>query len=286
MADQLWELLHSRPELEAQRRLLVELSHRYRPFADRNFETELRYDFGARFWEMFLGIALLEGGFPVVPQADRDPAGPDICFLLQGRRVWVEAIAPKAGQGPDAVPGLQPGGGWIPESQIVLRYRAAVEEKHRKRQGYLSNGVVQADEAYIVALNGFQIPSGHNAFPDEVPYPVRSVLPLGALTVMLDRESGDIVDQGSQTRFHILKKSGSEVRTDVFLDETYAGISGLLFSAAHPLDVGAPTVSSLAYLHNPQATGQTAMPRGWLGGGIEWSLEGNELLRQAIQAGA
>ena len=83
---------------------------------------------------MYLGCALLDLGFELVPHGRRPAAGPDLCICSEDRRIWIEAIAPQPGTGPDAVPASGEAGGWVPEARIVLRYRAAVEEKWRKRE--------------------------------------------------------------------------------------------------------------------------------------------------------
>ncbi len=283
--DPLWSRIETGSDYEIQRVALAELRRRYLPYADANFDRELQLSFGSCFWEMYLACALLDRGFPLVPKSKRNSAGPDLCIGVDGNRIWVEAIAPRAGEGPDAVPALSKGG-WIPEPQIVLRYRAAVEEKHGKWLKYVRSRIVSADEPYLVALNGFQIPHGNNAFPDEVPYQVQSVLPLGAPSVTIDRETGQVLKESFETRWHTQKKSGAQVPTGVFLDPAYAGISGLLFSSAHPLYLRATGIGSLSHLHNPNAEGQKTLPRGWAQIGREYWVEKNQLLQRSLPDGA
>ncbi len=167
--DPLWSHLNTQPEFEVQRAALSELRERYLPFADSNFDTELRLQVGSRFWEMYLGCAMLDRGLALVPRSQRASVGPDLCIRAGSQRIWVEAIAPRTGTGTDAVRGLFAGSGWVPEAQIVLRYRSAIEEKHKKWRKYVSSGVISEDEPFLVGVNGFQIPHGHNDFPDEIP---------------------------------------------------------------------------------------------------------------------
>jgi len=284
--DPLWSRINTLPDYEVQRTNLLVLRERYLPFADANFDTELYLNFGSCFWEMYLACALLDRGLPLLPRSQRDTAGPDLCIQGDGNRIWIEATAPRAGKGTDAVPGIFEGNGWIPESQIVLRYRSAVEEKHKRWLKYVDSGIVSVDEPFLVAVNGFQIPDGNNAFPDEVPYQVQSVIPLGAPSVTIDRETGEVLRQGFETRWHIRKKSGVQVSIGVFLDDAYAGISGLLFSAAHPLYLQQSGIAPLSHLHNPKAVGTKALPRGWVQVGMEYWVEENQLLRCPLQVGA
>ena len=285
--DPLWSRINTVPELKVQRAALLELQRRYLPFADDNFDTELQLNFGSCFWEMYLACALLDREMPLVPRSQRNSAGPDLCISAGGKKIWVEATAPRAGTGPDAVPGVFEGNGYVPESQIVLRYRSAVEEKHKKWLKYVTSRIVSADEPFLVAVNGFQIPDGNNAFPDEVPYQVQSVLPIGAPSVTIDRETGQVLKEGFKTRWHIQKKSGAQVPTGVFLDEAYAGISGLLFSAAHPLYfLRESGVRHLSHLDNPKAVGRKALERGWVQVGMEYWVEANQLLHRPLPIGA
>lgn len=82
--DSLWALLQNHPELETPRTVISDLCRRYQPFADRNFDRELELNFGARFWEMCVGCALLDRGFELLPRVKRLAAGPDFCVLLGG----------------------------------------------------------------------------------------------------------------------------------------------------------------------------------------------------------
>lgn len=172
-------------------------------------------------------------------------------------------------------------GGWAPEQEIVLRYCSAVEVKHRKWLGYVASGIVDPNEPFIIAVNGFQIPH-QSAFRDEIPYPIRAVLPLGPSTVTVDVQSGAVVDEGFQTRWRISKESGVQISTGVFLDGAYAGISGLLFASTDPLRVSKRNVSALTYLHNPTSVGAKALPRAWFRAGTEYWVEGDRLRRQFL----
>jgi hypothetical protein len=64
----------------------------YWPYADNHFTTEIRRDFRARFWEMYLTCALLQcannKGFSI----SCPKTGPDILIEFKGRRIWIEAV--------------------------------------------------------------------------------------------------------------------------------------------------------------------------------------------------
>jgi hypothetical protein len=80
---------------------LEKLWNRFGPYADKQFIKEFGRHVEERFWEMYLGVRLLEGRKALrkkdkLPKAERDE-GPDFCIQKGRRRIWVEAIAPSPG---------------------------------------------------------------------------------------------------------------------------------------------------------------------------------------------
>ncbi len=87
------------------RERIEELWARYRPYCpDAHFLSDARKHFVQRTWEMYLACALMDVGFEL---SRPPPKGPDILTTLDGSRLWIEAVAPTAGDGPDAVPGRE-----------------------------------------------------------------------------------------------------------------------------------------------------------------------------------
>jgi len=90
----------------------------YEPYADPDFVEAFARDPDSRFWELAIGYALLDAGKTLLATVDRPRNGghPDLCVLEQGRRIWIEAIAPTIGEsGVDQIPELVPlneGGGF------------------------------------------------------------------------------------------------------------------------------------------------------------------------------
>ncbi len=129
---------------------LEEMWALYQPYADADFVPAFARDPEARFWEMFLGCSLLESGKRLLPASDRSrmQGGPDLCVLEEGRRIWVEAIAPTRGDNPaDAVPDLRVSGEDRlfrpqPTRQIQLRITSALATKSRIAARYIDHGIV------------------------------------------------------------------------------------------------------------------------------------------------
>src|SRR5262245_5940459 len=67
---------------------------RYEPYADPDFRNGFARDPDARFWEMYLGGALLDSGKTLLPATERKSAAglPDLCVVDGGRRIWIEAV--------------------------------------------------------------------------------------------------------------------------------------------------------------------------------------------------
>ena len=105
------------------------------------------------------------------------------------------------------------------------------------------------DDAYVIAVNSTRIrPIVHDT---TLPLIVKAVFPFGNLAVSIDTNTRKVVDQHHIHRDQILKQSGNPVSTDVFLDDTYAGISAVLYSsvdvANYPHFLGA----DFRLVHNP-----------------------------------
>jgi type I restriction enzyme S subunit len=100
----------------------------FQPYADPNFEDEFLLHPRERFWEMMLTVALLDGGIDI----SCPKPGPDIRISSDDRTVWVEAVAPSSGLGPNSVP-IPPDDKMFdyPEPQIILRFRNALDNKYK-----------------------------------------------------------------------------------------------------------------------------------------------------------
>jgi hypothetical protein len=134
---------------------------KYRKFADPHFLTEIRHNFHARLWEMYLTCSLIESAATRGYGVSCPKPGPDILLEVEGQRIWVEAIIATAGAAgqPDSVMEPNPdGSGRIPEEKLVLRYSTAIRDKHLKYQKYLDRGVVKGADAFVIAINGAALP--------------------------------------------------------------------------------------------------------------------------------
>jgi hypothetical protein len=258
------------------------LWERYEPFADKNFRSAAAHDFDRRYWEMEVASVLLQQGFQLVPRRERPAEGPDLLVREPSGRVWIEVTAPGPGRGPDAVPLHELGKArYVPEEQITLRFCNALCEKLGLLKKWVDHGIVQAEDAFVIALNGAGVP---DAWPDSYPPRIaRAVFPFGSWYVSIDRMSLEVVGQGITYQPSIQKQNRASVSTTLFLEAESAGISAILYSAQvlrsrtpEQISPDAELGGDLLLLHNPHA--RNRLPLGWLGIGVDyWLDEGAEL---------
>lgn len=226
-----------------------ELWQIYRPYADDHAQSDAKAHFLQRFWEMYVTCTLIKQGFEIKRVGNE---GPEFYFIYEGRRFWVEAIAPGSGNGPDYVPETEPGKAYrVPTDKVLLRFTHALLEKHRKYKIDLEKGIVKPDDQIILAINSRGIP--HAPYGSDLPYLIKAFLPFGDLTYAFDRETMELKDQYHQWRENVRKVSGANVPTTCFLSTEYTAFSAAIHSGVdcdnRPLNLG----KDFIVLHNPSA---------------------------------
>lgn len=222
---------------------------RFKHLADAHFREDARNHFLQRFWEMYLAVTLLERGFNVKKHGDE---GPEYYADTTTGRIWFEAIAPGPGTGADQVPQLVSGTmSRVPTEEILLRFTHALAEKRKKYTAARHNGIISANDSYVLAINSRGI--RHAPYGNTMPYYVQALLGIGTLAYSVNKESGDLVNSFYQHRPHLLKKSGEKVSTMSFLDDSATFCSAVLHSgvdcANHPEELG----GDFSILFNPRA---------------------------------
>jgi hypothetical protein len=248
----------------------------YKPYADRHFKEDAKKHFQERFWEMYLGVTFLEHRFLLDPHTRK---GPEFYVEINNIRCWVEAIAPSAGEGPDAVPEMEYGAKVAtsgPVNEIILRLRHAIHEKYKKYQHYLDEGIVGSDEPYILAINSKRIRSIVSA--SDIPNIVKAVYPFGNLVAVFDRNEATIVDTHYEYRNNIKKKSGADISTDIFLTEEDSGISAVVYSSVDAANYPPKLGADFRLVHNKMA--DNPIPIGIFQFGVEYWVEKDELKHQ------
>lgn len=223
----------------------------YKPYADKQFLEDARFQFHQRTWELYLGSVLIEHG--LIPKKVSDE-GPEFCVEVEGRKVWIEAIAPELGKGGDAVPPVPVGlkiATRVPEREIVLRLTNALNVKFEKYKRDAKKGIVSPRDCYVIAINGHHASGGR---PEaDPPYLFQAALGFGSIVATFDVETGAMGEWRYEWREQIFKKSGAAVPTNAFLSKEYSGISAVLYGPEDILNVPSEIGSEMFCLHNPLA---------------------------------
>lgn len=206
------------------------LWRRYERYADNHFLNEIKLEnkFHDRFWEMHLGNVLLEKGFEIFSKDN----GPDFRIQINEENdVWIEAITSSDGEEGrvDSVTSLQVSreASLVSEDKVVLRLRNAIESKSEKIKKYLDDGVVSNNEPIVIAINTAKINSIIN-YEDLIRYAQMSCFGVTS-EYILNLKNGKFSQVYTSD---ITKSSGSSVPVNIFLNQNYSHISGILLSRA------------------------------------------------------
>jgi hypothetical protein len=157
----LWNPPNPRAALVRQR--CDELWRDFSDLADSNFIERFPYELHQRWFEMYLGATLRRAQLDV----SAPKPGPDIRVIVEGAPIFIEAIAPIAGDPlhSDAVPAPsytdaegQPAAAQVPHDLITFRLANAFRTKADAFDRYRRNGYVSGDDACIIAINLRAIP--------------------------------------------------------------------------------------------------------------------------------
>lgn len=236
-------------------------------------------------WEMLLARHLKKLDLDI----SSDDEGPDFRISHEGHNIWVEAVCPS----PEGLPAH-----WlsirsineppqvfdIPHEQMLLRWTAALKEKKEKltgridgsgksRPGYMENGVVGADEPYVIAINSCRLSlraSDSHYGISQRPFALEAAFPFGAIELVIDQATGRLIDQRHVFRASIKNINGADVPTDNFLNPEYSGVSAILGTPAG-INAVCGEKAPLALVHNPFA--KNKLPIGILGADEEYVAE-------------
>lgn len=233
---------------------------RYEPYCpDAHFLSDARCNFFERWWEMYVACTLLDAGFKLERPP---PKGPDILTRVNGTRLWIEAVAPGAGKGADAVPdrdrrGSRRASGWIghapSQESLILRCASVLVTKRAKLAEYVAERIVAPEDAVVIAVTLGGVRDAIVSSP-ELPIMVKAVFGRGKFFVAVSVDGSGIVETGFKYQPEIRKKSGAAVSTTFFLEEESQKISGILFTNEDFWNAPKALGKDLVFVHNPSAT--------------------------------
>jgi hypothetical protein len=251
----------------------------FAPLADPGFAQRLLpFDFHRRWFEMYMGATLVSAGLEV--SAPTPGRGPDFQILADGRRIFIEAVCPTAGdpEHDDAVPepvyteahgesqAVQ-----VPTDLITLRIASVVRAKLDAFDRYRRTGLVTAEDACIVAVNPREVP---HAWADAKEYFYRSLYGVGNRFAVIDTQTREVVRTGREHRTLLIRSGGAAEAVAPLLDPNHADVSAILGSAADAWNMREPFGDD--FLLMPHAGARVPCPRRLIGRGVEISLRASE----------
>lgn len=221
----------------------------FHPYAPRGFERNLQDSFHQRWWEMYLTLALVRLGLPVTPS--RHDHGPDILIEVNGRKIWIEAVAPRPGVTGDAVPeptlnGCQD----LPMRESLLRLTGAVKEKRRKIEGYIQEGIVSERDTNIIAVSSCCLNQFGTLLDFPQPVILRVLAGAGDLVISTNGTNQSCSEFVDTTQ----RNSGSAVELNLFYQDGYEIVSGILYSPYDPLNAPGRPEEALELFINPNGS--------------------------------
>lgn len=229
-------------------------------YLDADLANQLRYEFHARFWEMYLVDSLLDSGKELEKGRSQ---GPDICIQsANGARIWIEAVTATPGSGADAVQESQVNVvRSVPNEQIKLRLLNAFDAKFVQIKKHKARNIISNNDAYIIAINAAQVPSAR--LETNIPRIVASLLPFGDETVSINVKTSKSIDSTHNYQDSVSKYSGAQIQTMSFCNGEYFDISAVIYSCVDALHLPEKPSQGLLLFHNPLA--KNPLPLGFLG---------------------
>ncbi len=272
-SDPTYAFCLNEPEYSGVREQIEAMWAKYQPYCpDANFLTEARSRFVERTWEMRLACVFIECGFPLLVRSET--AGPDLCINATPR-IWVEATAVSAGNGPDRVPDRAaraftvaergytdeelPDAGWHgrppSEESVILRCTQALDEKRRKYERYLRAGITKPGEPYIVAMSLAGIEDAFYLCQyDNIPVFLKALFGIGPDYIVPSGRDGERAKMYQPPRPVVAKATGAEVAAHAFASSTHPEISGVFGSCTDIVNAPLEPGREIMFVNNPQAT--------------------------------
>ena len=265
-----------RAEIKKQIECLWEKYRKYAPVSEQHFLSEIQKkdQFKQRWWEMILGVGLLNIGMKIRKKSNEK--GPDI-IIEKPPKTYIEAIAPKMGETKDKLPKMQwDGVSDLPKRQFLLRLTSSFDEKYEKFKQYIKKGLVSANDICIIAISICDLDQYGSLMDFPCDAPLQFLAGAGNLAIPISSKGkGD-----SFVRFTpVLEKANrSPVKLDYFFSTDYSEISAVIYSNVDLLNCPDNPEQSFVIVKNPFA--KNPIPKGLFKGvktyklnSVEWIVE-------------
>lgn len=235
--------------------------------ADSHFVLEITSGEGGKFeqriWEMVLARRLRSCGHSLTS----GEYGPDFRMNHNGSTIWIEAISPSPKDIPAewlTPPRLDGKGEAVqaPFNAILLRWTAALKEKHEKLAIYRAKRIISDKDVYVIAIDPNQLTANRplDEGASRLPFAIETVFPVGPIGVPIGPDGQIAGDAVRTVRYSIENRNKAAVPTDSFLNPEYADVSAVVSAST----IFAPAENlRLTLVHNPLA--RNPLPHGLFG---------------------
>jgi len=212
----------------------------FQPYAETNFKTEAKTKghFHQRVWELYLGAFFINWNYEL---CNKGPEGPDFKIHTQDNcTVWVEATAPGTEYTEWPEPGFVFGGDVeTTHKKLVLNFTGAMKAKKDHYNKNREAGIINKNDSYIVAINGFDFPKEADHILEEKDggnYVFKKALfALGPLVLKRTKTKG--FESAGYLHSQSVQKDGKDgevkIECGLFCNNFYKEISAVLFTYEH-----------------------------------------------------
>jgi len=223
----LYREIRDLPQRKDKKKQIISYWKTYKDYAPKKFLNNLQYEqyFKHRWWEMFLGVGLINLGFEIL--TSESDKGPDFRVNTFNGDINIEAVAPKQGKEPNRLPNLKMGVHDLKpkREKFLLRLSNALKNKKDKFNKYIEEKVVDNKSFNIIAISTCSLSQYGSLMDISCPSILSVLKDVGNPIINLDTGKCSYAKKSS-----IKKSNGSKVSSDLFDQEEYAYISAVLFS--------------------------------------------------------
>lgn len=168
-SDIRYSACRDKPQFSEIKNRIENLWDAYKPFCGdgpEKFINDAKSNFCGQVWHLYLANLFKNNGFKLLAGK---PGQPDLCFEVNGSKLWIEAVSVSEGIGENKAPGhehySQINGFFQPsDSQIQLRLSSAFITKKNQVYKYIDSGLVAKNDLCLIAVN-----SGNVSMSDFTP---------------------------------------------------------------------------------------------------------------------
>jgi hypothetical protein len=157
---------------------------------------------------------------------------------------------------------------------LVLRLRSVIQDKSAKLGDYVRDKIIQQGQATVIAISSVTLPSLYRYTGRTPPEIVRAVYPVNNPVIDVSHDATAHSKPSLEYRDLILKRNGSDVRTDIFLNPEFAHVSSVLYSEGNWVNEFSQPGAEFKIVHNPNAV--APLQDGWFPAGDEYRWRDGE----------